>query len=127
MSKKNPDCEADVKKLSKEWYAKRGGWRYSPIQNGMGEHGIHDSVGGIPIVVTPQMVGKTVCLSVTIEDKKPGRREEKDRGMSPNQVIFMGKVRAAQGISICCDGAEDLAVLDAYLDRLQNQSERGPR
>lgn len=126
MSKKNPDCEADVKKLSKEWYSRRGGWRFSPIQNGLGEHGIHDSVGGIPIVVTPQMVGKTVNLSVTIEDKKPGRRGEKDRGMSAHQVLFMGRVRAAHGISICCDGAEDLAALDAFIDRLQYQSARGP-
>lgn len=34
-----------MKTLVKNWYDKRPSWHYAPIQNGMGEHGIHDSCG----------------------------------------------------------------------------------
>ena len=110
--------EAHVKDLVKDWYANRHGWSYAPIQNGLGEHGIHDRVGGVPIVVTPAMVGKRICISTTVECKKPGRRGEQDRGMSKHQVMFMERVVAAGGFAICCDGYEDLALLDAQISAL---------
>lgn len=107
--------ENHVKELVHEWFKERFGWSYAPIQNGLGVHGIADRVGGIPIVVTPAMVGKKVNLAVTIESKKPGRRGEKDRGMSKHQLLFMEAVRAAGGLSICCDGQDDLDVLDNWI------------
>lgn len=116
------ETENDVKRLIKTWYENRNGWRYSPIQTGMGEHGIHDSVGGIPIVVTPAMVGKTVNLAVTVEAKRPGRRGEKDRGMSKHQVLFQERVQLAHGLSICCDGPEDLELLDKQINELTGAS-----
>lgn len=112
--------ENHVKALVREWYEARHGWRFSPIQNGMGVHGIHDSVGGVPVVVTPEMVGKTVNLAVTIEAKRPGRRGEKDGGMSKHQVLFQEAVRAAGGVSICCDSEEDLRLLDCLFWELQH-------
>jgi hypothetical protein len=118
--KRPPESEADVKVLVKNWFFNRRGWRFSPIQNGMGEHGIHDSVGGIPVIVTPAMVGKLVNLAVTIEAKRPGRRGEKDRGMSKHQVLFMERVREAGGLSIVCDGAEDLEQLDHQIEVLRS-------
>lgn len=122
MKKKLPQDrnENDIKALVREWYKARRGWRFSPIQNGMGEHGIHDSVGGVPVLVTPEMVGKVVNLAVTIEAKRPGRREEKDMGMSKHQVLFQQAVQAAGGISICCDGEDDLKLLDYLIWALQH-------
>ena len=111
--------ENHVKKLVREWFAARLGWRFSPIQTGMGEHGIHDSVGGVPVVVTSEMVGKVVNLAVTVEAKRPGRRGEKDRGMSKHQVLFKKRVRAAGGLSICCDGEDDLRELDRMIWELR--------
>ena len=111
--------ENHVKDLVREWYKARGAWHYAPIQNGLGEHGIHDRVGCIPIVVTQEMVGKTIGLAVTIEAKKPGRRGELRRGMSVHQQLQMEAVRAAGGLSICCDGEEDLTALNVALVTLQ--------
>lgn len=116
---KKIETEAHVKELVREWFKARGGWRFSPVQTGMGEHGIPDSVGGVPILVTPEMVGRTICISVTVEAKKPGRRGEKDRGMSKHQVLFQERVRAAHGISVCCDSIEDLQWLDRDIRALQ--------
>lgn len=115
------ETENHVKALVKEWYARRAAWSYAPIQNGLGEHGIHDRVGCVPIVVTPEMVGKTIGLCVTVESKKPGRRGEPRRGMSVHQDLQMKAIRAAGGVSICCDGEEDLNLLDEALRKLKGE------
>ena len=117
--KRDPVTEGDVKELVKAWFKAHHGWSYAPIQNGLGEHGIHDRVGCIPITVTPEMVGLTVGLMVTIESKRPGRRGEPRRGMGTHQQSQMKAVHAAGGQSICCDGADDLEGLDRWLSELQ--------
>lgn len=115
---KKIETENHVKALVKEWFDGSHAWSYAPIQNGLGVHGIHDRVGCVPVVVTPQMVGKTIGLFVSVESKKPGRRNEKDRGMSKHQVLVMGATEAAGGIAICCDGEEDLLALTNRLYEL---------
>mgnify|MGYP001565591909 CR=1 FL=1 len=107
------ESENDVKdKLVKPWYDARGAWHYAPIQNGMGEHGIHDRIGCVPVVVTQEMVGKKIGLFVSVEAKRPGRREEKDRGMSHHQNAHMNDINEAGGISVVADSKEDLNILD---------------
>ena len=107
--------ENDVKALVKQWFDDRNAWHYAPIQNGLGVHGIHDRIGCAPIIVTPDMVGMGLGLFVSIEAKKPGRRAEPDRGMSKHQIGNLLGIRAARGMSICCDGPEDLQSLDTEL------------
>lgn len=115
------ESEKDVKeKLVKPWYEARGAWHYAPIQNGLGEHGIHDRLGCVPVVVTQAMVGKTIGLFVSVEAKKPGRRGEPRRGMSVHQQQHLDDIRAAGGIAICCDGKFDLEGLDLRIHRLRN-------
>lgn len=110
--------EASVKKLVKDWYAAHNAWSFSPVSNGMGVHGIPDRLGGVSLIVTQNMVGKRVAVLVAIESKRPGRRNEQDRGMSKHQKAVMDAIRAAGGLSICCDGYEDLAELDRELHAL---------
>jgi len=118
--------ENDVKdKLVKLWYEKRGAWHYAPIQTGLGEHGIHDRIGCVPIVVTPAMVGKKIGLFVSVEAKKPGRRGEPRRGMSMQQERHMTEIRAAGGVSICCDSYEDLVTLEITLATLTSTNPLG--
>jgi hypothetical protein len=107
--------EQHVRQLVKDWFKARNAFRFSVVQNGLGIHGIHDDLGMVPIAITPEMVGKTIALSVTVESKKPGRRGEKDRGMSKHQILFQEGVIAAGGLSICCDGEDDLRQLDHLL------------
>lgn len=109
--------ENDVKALVKQWFKDRGGWSYAPVQNGLGEHGIHDRVGCIPIVVTHEMVGTVIGQFVSIECKKPGRRGEPNRGMSKNQIRVMDEVYDAYGKTIVCDGQDDLDRLDSPIWR----------
>ena len=110
------ESENDVKtKLVKPWYEKRGAWHYAPIQNGLGEHGIHDRIGCVPIVVTQEMVGKKIGVFVSVEAKAPGRRGEPRRGMSVHQQRQMDAIYAAHGFTVVCDGPEDLQRLDEIM------------
>jgi len=110
--KKELVTENDVKDVVKQWYDVRGAWSYAPIQNGFGVVGIHDRVGCVPVTITPEMVGQRVGAFVSIECKRPGRRKEKDRGMSPHQARHLREIVAAAGASIVCDGQEDLDLLE---------------
>ena len=110
--------ENDVKVVVKKWYDEKQGWHWAPVSNGMGVHGIADRVGCIPLTVTPAMVGKRIGIFVSVESKRPGRRNEQDRGLKKHQKLVMDAIRAASGISICCDGYEDLAELDRELLKL---------
>lgn len=112
------ESENDVKKLVKAWYDRTESWHYAPIQNGMGEHGIHDRVGAISVIVTPEMVGKRIAILTTVESKKPGRRGEARRGMSVHQERHLNRITEIGGLSVCCDGPEDLALLQTQLERL---------
>jgi len=114
------ETENQVKALVKDWYDLAGAWSYAPIQTGMGVHGIPDRIGCVPIVVTPEMIGKTVGLFVAIEAKKPGRRREKDRGLSAHQQYNLDYIQLTSGIAICCDGVDDLQLLELRIRGLQN-------
>lgn len=111
------DDENKVKTMVKEWYDQRKAWHYAATQSGLGTSGIHDRVGSVPITITQDMVGKTFGLFVSVESKRPGRRAEKNRGMSPAQHAHMIAILETGGVAICCDGGEDdFAVLN-YLTR----------
>lgn len=117
--KRPPKTENHVKELVRDWFNAKDAWHYAPIQNGLGAHGIHDRIGCVPIVITPQMVGKTVGLFVSIEAKRPGHRKEKHRGMSARQLDNAMAILDAGGLAACCDGAEDLNLLDIDIATLQ--------
>jgi len=110
--------ENKVKDLVKKWYDARGAWSYAPIQNGMGEHGIPDRVGCVPVKITPEMVGKTLGLFVAVESKKPGRRGEKNCGASSAQVNQLREINVAHGVGVLADGQSDIEVLDALLSSI---------
>lgn len=112
---KKIETENHVKDIVRQWCDARDAFNFAVVQNGMGVHGIHDRLAALPITITPDMVGKKVAVFLAIECKKPGRRNEPDRGMSKHQVIFMEGVQKAGGVSVCCDGYEDLAVLESHL------------
>lgn len=112
---KKIETENDVKSLVKKWYDNRHAWHYAATQSGLGESGIHDRVGCVPITITQDMVGRKFGLFVSVESKKPGRRGEKNRGMSPAQWRHMVDILAAGGVSIVCDGGEDDFFLLNYL------------
>lgn len=103
--------EDHVKDLLKRWWDYVNGWHYAPIQTAMGVHGIHDRLGGVPITITPDMVGHTLCVLVSTEAKKPGRRGQKNRGMSTGQHDNWRDINAAHGFAACIDGLDDIKAL----------------
>lgn len=96
-------------------------WSYAPIQNGLGQHGIPDRVGCMPVVVTPQMVGKTIGVFVAVECKREGRRNEPRRGMSVHQELTLLDITNAGGITLVCDGEEDLNEFHKRVETLKGQ------
>lgn len=118
--KREPRTENDVKAMVKDWFDDREAWSYAPVQNGLGVHGIPDRIGCVPILVTPEMVGKMVGMFVSVEAKKPGRRGEKDRGLSKHQVLVLEDVRNAYGVAVCCDGPLDIGALEMQLHEIQH-------
>ena len=110
--------ESDVKTLVADWFKSLSAWHYAPIQNGLGVHGIHDRVGCVPVTVTPAMVGKRIGLFASVEAKAEGRRNEQNRGMTTHQYNNMVDILIAGGLSIVCDGQEDLDGLSRRLIEL---------
>jgi len=118
---KTPETENDVKGLVRQWCDKHDAFHFAVVQNGMGTHGVHDRIAALPVTVTPEMVGKRIGVFLAIESKRPGRRGEARRGMSAHQALFMENVIKAGGLSICCDGEEDLLGLQYQLQRLTGE------
>jgi len=114
--------ENHVKALVKQWFDRHSAWHYGVTSTGMGMHGVPDRIGCVPVLVTPEMVGKRVGLLVGVECKRPGRRGEKNRGMSVHQFNHMEAIRNASGLSICCDGQEDLDELNAEIIHLMSRT-----
>ncbi|MCR4302269.1 MAG: hypothetical protein NUV51_11700 [Sulfuricaulis sp.] len=112
------ETENHVKDLVRQWCDKQGAFHFAVVQNGLGVHGVHDRLMALPLTITPAMVGKRVALFCSVESKRPGRRGEKDRGMSKHQVLFWEGVTDAGGLSVCCDGMEDLGRLEAQIAAL---------
>lgn len=109
------ETENQVKDLVRKWCDKQGAFHFAVVQNGMGLHGVHDRLLALPITITPAMVGKRIAVFTSIECKRPGRRNEPDRGMSKHQVLFWEGVTKAGGLSVCCDGPEDLERLEEQI------------
>jgi ribosomal protein S19 len=57
-----------IRKVLTEFHA----WHYMPVQTGMGVGGIHDHIACLPVVVTQEMVGKTIGCFVSVEAKEQG-------------------------------------------------------
>lgn len=120
---KKIETENHVKDVIRQWCDAHGAYHFAIVQGGMGVHGIPDRIACLPVIITPDMVGKCVGLFLGIEAKRPGRRNERDRGMSKHQVLFMEDAQKAGGLSVCVDGYEDLNALEATLRQLGNPND----
>lgn len=117
--KKLPSTENDVKALVIQWFKDLGGFSFAPpASRGLGQHGIADRLGVIPVMVTPEMVGKKIGLFVAIEAKKPGRRGEKLAGATQAQVDFLKQVFASGGTGGLADCSLDLNAVEVWIDWL---------
>lgn len=116
--KKIPENENDVKELVKDWFETHDGHSFPISNNGMGVHGLPDRVGCIPVVVTPEMVGKRIGVFVGLEAKAPGRRGQKLGGASQQQLGQLESILSAAGLAGLVDCQPDLDRMDAILSAL---------
>jgi hypothetical protein len=117
--------ENDIKALAKKAFDALGGWSYGVTSTAMGVHGIPDRVGCIPVVVTQDMVGKTVGLFAAIECKRPGRRNEENAGFKGNQIEALRGILRAAGIALGADNQADVDLLGIAVKMLRSSPHPG--
>ena len=72
-----------------------------PLHAGLGT-GTSDLIGWLPVLITPEHVGKTLALFLAIEVKRPCGRP------TPDQVAFLRAVNAAGGMAILATSDEQV-------------------
>lgn len=107
--------EPKNKDVLETWFKKRTPFHWAPVSNGMGVHGLPDRMGCVPLVVTQEMVGKTIGVFVGIEVKADGRQGEKRGGCTPQQVLRGMELRSASGVHSVVYCPDDIRELDALV------------
>ena len=99
--------ENDVKKALKEMLKEIGAFRFSVAAGGFG------GVGGI--------ADDIICFRgrfIAVESKRPGRRGEKNEGLSALQCLFRDQVMEANGRFYKVDSYEDIEHVRRKLEAL---------
>lgn len=77
------------------------------VRAGLEAEGASDTIGFVPVVITPEMVGRTIAVFLAVETKKPGwmkPRTETER----KQENFIRFVNGHGGIGMFLSDAADL-------------------
>lgn len=93
------DEAAFKKKLKKQLPPKT--WSFSPVQSGMGAHGIPDILLCVPTVIKPEHVGKTMGRFVAIEAKIHPNKT------TPLQDYQLEEIAKAGGQALVVTGHKD--------------------
>jgi len=104
--------EGKVKDAIKRVLRARGTWFYMPVQNGLGVHGIPDFVCCHPVLITEDMVGKTLGAFVGIEAKAVG----KERNTSAHQKMVIAQINEHGGLAFVTSDAE---IVEDNLNKLE--------
>jgi hypothetical protein len=79
----------------------------------IGEVGVSDLIACVPVVITPEMVGKRIGVFTAIETKKINDKTAKERKES--QGKFIARVQALGGIATIARSTQDV---DAAIEKL---------
>ena len=88
--------ESKVKKDIAKFLKGIGAWYFLPVSNGLGRHGVPDII---------------VChkgFFYALEVKAEGKRNHKDRGATPLQMIQINEIKAAGGVAAVVDCVEEV-------------------
>ena len=92
--------EGAVKNRVKVLLKKLQAYWHMPVQNGMGSPALDFHVC-LPVVITQDMVGKTVGLYVGVETKAPGNKP------TARQQMTMAEIQRAHGIALVIEDNTD--------------------
>ncbi len=84
-------------------------WQIMVVPGGFGTGGVPDHVACVPVVITPEMVGKTYGMLVAVEAKKP---KGEFRGLQRIQVANIVK---AGGFGQITKGVAQVEILKQQL------------
>lgn len=101
MARQTPEgrVKDEIKKQLDHWHP--DAFRYLPVSNGMGRHGIPDFVCCIPVEITEDMVGKKIGMFAGIEAKTVKGK------LSPHQSQCLDEISEAYGANTVIYGSED--------------------
>lgn len=101
--------EGKVKEKVKGALKRLAAYWHMPVQNGMGSPCL-DFACCVPLVITDDMVGRTVGLYVAVETKAEGKK------LTPRQLATKTAIEAAHGKVLVIDGdLEQLENLRMYI------------
>lgn len=110
--KKKIVSEDDVKKkIIKPWLNATHAWFFMHVPRGMGIAGVPDYIACMPVVITPEMVGKKVGLFVAPEAKSPSKKSN----VSPSQALQMRLIDEAGGITGVISSQADCERMHNYI------------
>lgn len=74
----------------------------TPIKAGLGCNGAGDLIGFLPVKITPEMVGKTVAIFMSVEVKTETGK------IKPDQLLWVDAVKKSGGIACIARNVEDV-------------------
>lgn len=107
--------EGRVKAAIKVVLKKLQAWCYMPVQNGMGVTGIPDHIACVPVVITPEMVGRRIGVFAAIEAKAPG----KAGNTTANQRRHLAEIQEAGGVALVIDSTDQAVIAEAVQQRIE--------
>lgn len=111
--------EGITKQLIKKWLATiKNLWFFMPVQMGYGKAGVPDFIACVPIVVTEDMVGKTIGVFLGIEAKAKGNA----KGTTKLQEITLQQIKDAGGFAFVVSCEEELDIVKAALNVSNSRS-----
>lgn len=102
--------ERDVKKAIRMKFSQHPDiWFYMPVPSALGRHGVPDFIACVPVVITPQLVGKTIGVFAAIETKSLGKVA------TAHQEVVHREIQEAHGIVDTIDDTESSSFVDWLL------------
>ena len=86
MAKPEAKVKAKIKKLLNKYNI----WSFAPVSRGMGVHGIPDYICCVPVIITPDMVGRKVGFFMGIEAKAEKKFATERQQFQINQITGAG-------------------------------------
>jgi hypothetical protein len=122
--KRGPQKESLVGKANREWASAKGGRLYKnrrglldlpnggKLPIGLGPNGFPDECGYLPVLITPEFIGRTIAVAFFIEDKT------EDGVVAPHQLAIIEELRDHGCIAGVSRGVEDT---EAIYNNWRNQ------
>lgn len=88
---------------------KIGAWYFRPFMSGYGKSGVADIIACVPILITPDMVGKTIGVFTSLEVKREGKQP------TELQKLRIKEIQKVRGVALWGIAAKIIGELHSKL------------